>query len=267
MKHYLRDFFGGFLIVIIAVAVMKFITLDLRMVTFFIPILLTAYVYFFIKNRKLKWLSLLLLVLPISIAFYLGILTELPGMWMAILVFLYAAILGYVASIRKSILFGTVLFAVFSFYMVPGIVEDNLSEYSNEIAPDMQFMSIDNGKMVPLSAFKGKVLVLDFFGTWCAPCIKEMDELKRVQDYFKDTPNVEIILVCTEQGGDTPEKVEPFMKKHNLSFKAYFDTGNASHSSLNFSGVPALVVFDQNGTIRFKHEGYNPSENLEKKLN
>ncbi|MGD1945493.1 MAG: redoxin domain-containing protein [Croceivirga sp.] len=266
MKYYLKDFLGGILVVILTILTMNFITLDLRIVTFLIAILLMGYAYFFIKKRNLKWLSIILLVLPIATAFYFGILPELPGMWMAIVFFLFAAVIGYSASIKKVVFLGMALFAVFSFYIVPGIVEDNLSEHGNEAAPEVQFISIENGKMTSLKDFEAHVLVLDFFGTWCAPCIKEMDELKRVQEHFRDNSKVEIILVCTEQGGDTPDKVHPFMMKHNLDFKAYFDTGNVSHRNLKFTGVPALVILDQRGNVRFRHEGYNPSENLAKNL-
>jgi peroxiredoxin len=74
------------------------------------------------------------------------------------------------------------------------------------------------------------------------------------------------IIACTDTGGDTNEKAINFHSKRQLPFLLTYDTEARVHKSFGFTGVPGLVIIDKKGKMRFKHEGYNQAENLEKTL-
>ncbi|WP_222984308.1 TlpA family protein disulfide reductase [Flagellimonas meishanensis] len=267
MKKGILDFAAGIAITLLAISVMLLVTLDLRWITLIISLLILLYTYITPSREFNIILTIFLVCLPIAIFFTIWILPEIPKLWISIPVFISAAFVGRIAGKYKNLALTIPLYVLFSFFIVPSLVESDLSEFVNENPPNIELLSLDTGQNIQAENFRGKVLVLDFFGTWCKPCLNEMKELKKVRDSFKSDSKIEFLMVCTEFGNDTPEKAMEFMKKHDMDFKTYFDFGNASHKSLGFTGVPALLIIDSSGMIRFKHEGYNPSESLDKNLN
>ncbi|MFD2588692.1 TlpA family protein disulfide reductase [Croceitalea marina] len=266
MKKYVIDFFAGVILLIIVILIMKFITLDLRVITLIAAIFLCFYSYLTTPKRNVSLLSIFLVTLPISIGFVLGILPELPSMWISILIFFYATLLGNWIHSKKIAILGVLPFFFFSYLIVPKLVTNNLFQLVNEIAPSVSMESISTQEKINLDDFKGKIVVIDFFGTWCAPCIKEMEELKELKKKYKNRTDIEFLLVCTEFAKDNPEKAKRFIEKRDLNFKAYFDFKNEAHKLFGFTGVPALVILDKENNIRLKHEGYNESEDLKGNL-
>ncbi len=266
MKSYLKDGTAGVLILATVFLTMKWITLDLRVATLTASLLIGGYAFAATKKRRISASLILWSVVPLVVAFYLLIVRELPGMWLALLVFPIASISGGVIRQNKFAAIGFLLIAIFSFLLVPGIVEKNLSRYPDEKAPDVALSPLGGGEMMALEQLEGQVVVIDFFGTWCAPCIEEMKVLEAVKAQYKNDERVAFLLVCTQFGRDTPEKARKFIADRNLDFPAFFDPENRGHAAFGFTGVPALAIIDRGGTLRFKHEGYNASEDLETNL-
>jgi len=257
--------FGVFILAAL-VATMKLITLDLRVITLFGALLPFGYSYRFSPQQKHKLLSSVLVVLPTAVGFVLAIIPELPTMWTAIVIFWLGALLGHWCRQQKVAFLGLPVFFVFSLGIVPLLVEQDLSEYQNTPAPTVRLNRLQSDGTLALDDLKGKVVLLDFFGTWCQPCLEEMEELKNVRHHFENRTDIELFLVCTAFGKDTPEKAKAFLKRHALSFEAFFDGENEAHEQFGFTGVPALVIIDKKGMVRYRHEGYNTSENLSANL-
>lgn len=139
----------------------------------------------------------------------------------------------------------------------------DLSQVKNEAAPDFSLQALNRDELIQSADLKGTVSVLDFFGTWCRPCIAELPILEQVRTHFADRRDFELYLVGNDSGGDNPEKLRRFAEQRQLQLSLAYDEQGSLHRGLGFTGVPALVVIDRYGRIRFTHEGYNASENLE----
>lgn len=112
-------------------------------------------------------------------------------------------------------------------------------------APNFTLPGID-GKMVSLSDFKGKVVLLNIWATWCPPCVDEMPSMEKLHQKMKGE-NFEILAVSIDEDG--AKAVIPFMEKHNLSFTALIDTKGALKSLYQTTGVPESFIVDSEGII------------------
>ena len=112
-------------------------------------------------------------------------------------------------------------------------------------APDFTLPDFD-GKMVSLAGYKGKVVFLNIWATWCPPCVEEMPAMEKLYQELKDE-GLEILAVSIDESG--AETVLPFMKKHKLSFPALIDTKGIVKSLYRTTGVPETFIIDKNGII------------------
>jgi len=112
-------------------------------------------------------------------------------------------------------------------------------------APNFTLPDLD-GNMVSLADYKGKVVLLNIWATWCPPCVEEMPSMEKLHQALKDE-KFAILAVSIDESG--AEAVRPFMKKHKLSFLALIDTAGAINSLYQTTGVPESFVIDKDGRI------------------
>jgi cytochrome c biogenesis protein CcmG/thiol:disulfide interchange protein DsbE len=103
-----------------------------------------------------------------------------------------------------------------------------------------------NGKMVSLADYRGQVVLLNIWATWCRPCVDEMPSMERLYQELKDEKFVILAVSIDESGADV---VRPFMKKHKLSFPALIDSAGTLKSLYRTTGVPESFIIDQKGNI------------------
>jgi peroxiredoxin len=106
-----------------------------------------------------------------------------------------------------------------------------------------------SGKMVSLADYKGKVVLLNIWATWCRPCVEEMPSMEKLYQELKDE-DFEILAVSVDVSG--AKAVIPFMKKHKLSFPALADTKGTIKSLYQTTGVPESFIIDKDGIIAEK---------------
>jgi thiol-disulfide isomerase/thioredoxin len=131
------------------------------------------------------------------------------------------------------------------------------NEMLSEAAPEFH-LKYPNGNSVKLSDLKGKVVVLDFWATWCQPCIASLPKLQEMHDKYKSNPEVVILAVDKQERGNTlkerEQKMKDFIAENRYSFKALYDN-NSVADKYNVDGIPATIFIDRNGVIRFKEHG------------
>ena len=120
-------------------------------------------------------------------------------------------------------------------------------------APDFQAETL-KGKKVSLSDYRGKVLILDFWATWCGPCLAELPYFQELVNLYKDEPSVAFLTISQDQ---SKEVVRKFMKKKGYTFPVIFDTGMGQ--LFEIEGIPVLIVIDTEGKIRYRHFGFDPN--------
>ena len=125
-----------------------------------------------------------------------------------------------------------------------------------------------NSVQQSLAAFRGKVVVLDFWATWCGPCRSEIPGLIELQEKYRDQ-GVEIIGVSVDPltprgpGGGAPA-VEPFMKRFGINYTIWMVTSQSALSGYNISqGIPTKYILDRNGQIVKTYVGARPSSVVE----
>jgi thiol-disulfide isomerase/thioredoxin len=128
-----------------------------------------------------------------------------------------------------------------------------LSREQHRPATPFKLVDLD-GRAVALEDFRGKVLVLSFWATWCGPCQWELEDLKAAYAKYKNNPIVAFAAVSVDTDRSL---VAPHTKKHGYPFPVLLSDGTVETPYDTASGIPKLYVVDGVGNIRFKVDGYN----------
>ena len=129
------------------------------------------------------------------------------------------------------------------------------------LAPDFQLESID-GKMVKLSDFRGKAVLLNFWATWCGPCRAEMPWLVELYAKYKDA-GFEIVGVSLDQNAVHRPRVVPYVREKNVTYTILYGNDRVSAA---YDGVPLLPTsffIGTDGKIVGEFEGIKTKNDLE----
>lgn len=116
-------------------------------------------------------------------------------------------------------------------------------------APD--FTVQDDDRKVTLSELRGKVVVLNFWATWCAPCVEEMPSLVQLQQRFKDK-SLTVVGISIDVDGDAYHK---FLKDYKIDFLTVRDPDQKTSNLYGSFKWPETYIIDRNGTVRRKFIG------------
>jgi peroxiredoxin len=122
-------------------------------------------------------------------------------------------------------------------------------------APAFALKDLD-GKVVRLSDLAGKIVVLDFWATWCGPCKQATEELESLHRKFRDR-GVVVIGISVDKGGDAAEKVKEFAKRQGMTYLLLMDDGTAK-TAYQANVIPATFVLDRQHIIRNTFPGFRP---------
>ncbi len=109
---------------------------------------------------------------------------------------------------------------------------------------------------IDLHAFKGKVVYVDFWASWCGPCRESFPWMQQVQDKYRDKGLV-IVGVNLDQDH---QLAEDFLKVFRPQFKVVFDQKAQLAENFHVKGMPASFFIDRSGKVRFQHMGFRANE-------
>lgn len=124
--------------------------------------------------------------------------------------------------------------------------------------PAPQFTLTDlNGNTVSLSDFRGKTVMIDFWATWCGPCIASFPGLQQTVNKYADDKDVIFLFINSwERVENKKQNAADFMKKNNYTFHVLMDEDNKVITDFKVSGIPTKFIIDQDQNIRFISIGY-----------
>ena len=141
-------------------------------------------------------------------------------------------------------------------------METKTLDGSNNKAPEFSLPSTE-GKTIRLSDYKGKVIILDFWATWCGPCRKGIPDLIAIQKEFgKD---VVVIGISLDEG--TKKDVVPFMQTIGINYPIAYGTLEVTEQYGGIDGIPTSFVINKNGEIVDKHVGLIPKSEFTDQIN
>lgn len=183
----------------------------------------------------------------------------------------------YLSNITTGILIGFVaslfLFPAFKGKVMQGLMKvglfqpdiPNLSkeQSTGDLSASQEEANVSfknpKGEVVQLSSLKGQVVFINFWATWCPPCIAEMPTIQTLYSEFKDHKEAVFMMVDVD---DKREKSQDFMDKRKFDLPIYTPVSSIPSSYLG-GAIPTTIVLNKQGKIVFKHEGMGDFSNEE----
>ena len=122
-------------------------------------------------------------------------------------------------------------------------------------APDFTLQS-NGGKNLRLKEQRGKVVMLNFWASWCGPCRQEMPLLDKL---YKRYSRAGFTLLGVNVDSN-PADAERYLKEVKVSFPILYDTKSTVSKSFDVSAMPTTVMIDRNGNMRYLHKSYKPGD-------
>jgi peroxiredoxin len=136
-------------------------------------------------------------------------------------------------------------------FLAPGCNKREEPAVEGKPAPDFTLKDI-SGRPVQLSSLKGKVVLVNFWATWCPPCREEIPSMVKMNQALQGKP-FQLLAISIDEGG--PEAVAKFFQKTGMVLPALFDTDGAVSKRYGTTGVPETFVIDTKGVIMKKVVG------------
>jgi thiol-disulfide isomerase/thioredoxin len=112
-----------------------------------------------------------------------------------------------------------------------------------------------NGKPFRLSDYKGKVVLLDFWASWCKPCRILVPHEKALVKSLKDKP----FVLLGVNGDDTPEDLKEAEQQQGLNWRSWWDEGKSIQRRWGVKVLPTVFLIDHKGVVRYRFEGVGPT--------
>lgn len=122
-------------------------------------------------------------------------------------------------------------------------------------APDFTLSDI-NGNKTSLSALRGKVVMVDFWATWCPPCRESVPDLKAIYEKYKDRGFV-LLGISVDKGNGISAEVSSFVKEYSITYPVLIDDGRVN-VLYGVASIPTSFIINRDGKIANKHIGFIP---------
>ncbi|MCG3203724.1 MAG: Thiol-disulfide oxidoreductase ResA [Elusimicrobia bacterium] len=121
-------------------------------------------------------------------------------------------------------------------------------------APDFQVSDL-KGQKITLESLRGKVVFLDFWATWCGPCVISMPEVEKLGEEFR---NQDVVILSVSVDAN-PNSVRRFLAERKVSNRVVMAGNSGIDEKYQVSGIPAFYIIDKKGHVTKAWQGYNPA--------
>jgi len=123
-----------------------------------------------------------------------------------------------------------------------------------------------------MDANKGKVVLLNFWATWCKPCVKEFPDLVKLQNNYKDKGFV-LVFISADMPEEIKSKVTPFLNQEKVDFTTYYIGSDKPEDIINYvdkdwqGAIPSTYIYDKDGNVKTSILGTKSYEQFETEIN
>jgi thiol-disulfide isomerase/thioredoxin len=142
--------------------------------------------------------------------------------------------------------------------MKVGLFQPDISSATPQASGDLIFEDI-HGKTISLSSLRGKVVFVNFWATWCPPCIAELPSINELRQQFNDNDQIVFLMVDADNNFS---KSLPFIRSHHYNLPLNEAISTVPQNTYSGS-LPTTVIFDKQGRMVFHHEGASDYTNKE----
>jgi cytochrome c biogenesis protein CcmG/thiol:disulfide interchange protein DsbE len=142
----------------------------------------------------------------------------------------------------------------------PSVLENSAGERK---APDFNLIDVE-GKEIKLTSYKGKIVILDFWATWCGPCRMGVPDLVSLQKEYKN--DLVVIGISTDKFSGTDKDIVPFMKHFSINYPVVHADESVIKEYGGINAIPTSFVIDKKGNIVDMHIGLVSKEKYIKKI-
>ena len=132
----------------------------------------------------------------------------------------------------------------------------SIAATEGEPAPGFSLAELNTGTRYQLSDLQDKVVYLDFWASWCAPCRVSFPEIIQLKQDLADKP-FEVIAITVDEN---PEDAKRFLRRYNVPYPILLDSDGQLAAGYSLPGMPTSFVIDQQGVIQFRHSGFKPGD-------
>lgn len=142
--------------------------------------------------------------------------------------------------------------------VTPTPTELSIGIKNGNLAPDVELVALD-GIVQRLSEFRGQVVFLNFWATWCGYCREEMPSMEKMWQEYRDRG----FVVLAVSVGESKDKVRDFVKEYGLTFPVFLDPSQDVYGEFNrTNGIPQTYIIDRQGVIRIYIPGSRDWDSL-----
>jgi len=160
--------------------------------------------------------------------------------------------------------FAAICLIIFTLSLLTGCGDSQKKTKVKKSVPEFSLTTLD-GTQITRDSLKGKVVILDFWATWCAPCRAAIPHMASLYETYKDQ-GLEVVGVSLDKG---ESEVGDFIKRNHVPYPIAMGTNNPIIKDLgNISSLPTIILLDKKSSIEFKVVGFNAEigTKLEKKI-